>query len=348
MRVVEDVDENGAEVIRLARPGDEGWRRVQWPWYFAGRVDLLVRSRLTGVVWIVDHKTTTSPNGLASILMTDPQSPSYAWLIANALGERVAGFMWNIVDSSPPGEPRVLKNGDLSLAQRQKVPSWRIESYLAERGREAESALPDLRAAVADDLADLRASLRDAETRLADLSQRPTGDDLADNASEIAKLEREIGQIRKKTEKLLAPIDAVERRVEPSEEERQFVEEQRIRIDPRWAVVEQHAISLDDLRMAGAEIHADAIRLARLYRDGLTDDRLALARTHPRVPVCRAPGAFCSYRGPCTSDGPVARAQFTVRAARSWVGAKQSSSTGSTSPVEETSTTPTNSGDFEW
>jgi len=274
MRIVEALDESGSPILRLARPGDEGWRRVQWPWLFAGRVDLVVASRRTGALWLLDHKTTTRPDGLASTLSTDPQAPSYAWTVEQSTGRRVAGFIWNIVDSARPGDPRILKSGRLSLAARQTVPSWKIEDYLAARNAE-------------------------------------TGETT-------------------------------------SEDESEFVAAQRARVDGRWSVFEQYGLRREDIEIAGREIHADAVRLAGLYRSGLVDDRRALATTHPRVPVCKASGAFCSYRGPCSSDGELARLAYESRPAREWRRPTSSSSLDSTTSAEATSATTSTAGDLGW
>lgn len=275
MKIVEDEDDSG-RFLRLARPGEQDWRRVQWPWLFAGRIDLVVANRRTGVLWLLDHKTTTRTAGLASTLSVDPQAPSYAWLVEQQTGSRVAGFMWNIVDSSAPGEPRILKSGKLSVASNQKVPSWKVREWLEAR-------------------------------------------------------ERDGG-------------------VEPSESEREFVEQQERAVDPRWCQIEQHGIGREEVAIAGVEIHATALRLAELYRNGLTDDRTALATTHPRVPVCRAAGAFCSYRGPCSADGPLARSAFETRPSRSWhrINPTTSPGEGSEAPAGVTPAPTNTNGDLGW
>ena len=277
MRVADDVDESGAPILRLAMPGDEKWKRVQWPWLFAGRCDVVLESRSTGKLWIMDHKTTNSPSSLISTLSTDPQSSSYAWLVSQALGRPVAGFIWNIVDSAAPSDVRILKNGKMSTASRQRVPGWKVRDYL-----------------------------------------------------ELRKLDEGI---------------------DPSPEELAFAEEQSTLIDHRYAWLEQWGVSQNETDLAAIEIYADALRIARLYRDGLIDDRLALASTHPRVPVCKAKGAFCSYRGPCSRDGELARMNFEIRPHRTWTrhivsdraGPDQTS--GEDDPrIQQV----TNSGGFQW
>jgi len=275
MRVVEDRDSDGP-LLRLAKPGEAGGRKVQWKWLFTGRVDVVLRNRISGSLWLMDHKTTAAPTGLASKLSTDPQSVSYAWLVGRALGAPVAGFLWNIVDSTGPSEVRILKSGKLSLAARQKVPSWRVEKWLQDR--------------------------LDAEG------------------------------------------------VEPTEAELEFVAEQRATVDPRWAMLDSLGFRQSDVEIAGVEIYADAIRLARLYRDGVIDDRSALAATHPRVPVCKAAGAFCSFRGPCSSDGDLARSGYEFRPARTWRPASSRSGSGSTTHSDSAVavSNPLTNGDLGW
>lgn len=71
----------------------------------------------------------------------------------------------------------------------------------------------------------------------------------------------------------------------------------------------------DERRRALLETYASAKRVAALHRaaaltaPGSKDLDVAF----PRVPICRGPGAFCPYRGPCLADGPHAREAFTVR-----------------------------------
>lgn len=266
MRIVEDADDDGP-FLRLARPGDKDWRRVQWPWVFAGRVDLVLRSRYSGALWLLDHKTTSQPTALASGLTVDPQSASYAWLVGQALGERVAGFMWNIVDSKAPASVRILKSGKMSTASNQRVPSWEVRRYLLDEGLPITDALSE------------------------------------------------------------------------------FIDNQAAIVDGRWSMLEQVGMAPQDVALAGVEIHADAVRLARMYRDGLIDDRVRLASTHPRVPVCKAAGAFCSYKGPCAADGEIARSQFQIRDARRW---RPAGSRVEAPATEQASTNPMTNGDLEW
>lgn len=63
------------------------------------------------------------------------------------------------------------------------------------------------------------------------------------------------------------------------------------------------------------EAYAYAKRVAGLHRSAAVSKpgSSELDLLFPRVPICRGPGAFCPFRGPCLADGPHAREAYTVR-----------------------------------
>ena len=237
IRVCEDSDESGS-FTRLARPGED-YKRVQWAWNFVGRVDLVLRNRRTGDLVLVDHKTTGRTTGLLSTLLSDTQAPSYAWMIEAATGDRVSGFMWNVVDSRGISDPVVLKSGKISTRAKQRVPTWRLDSFLRDRELDPEAYAT-------------------------------------------------------------------------------FRESTCVPFDRTLSFVEMMYFDRSDIERISREIFADATRIAGLYRAGCVNSSDAdLDLSHPRSPVCRLPGSFCSYRGPCVSRSETG-SEFTRIATVKW------------------------------
>jgi hypothetical protein len=97
-------------------------------WVFAGAVDLVVRDKLTGLIWIVEHKTTAERNldAYARKLHWDPQVRGYAWALSNPIPElstikeplEIAGVLYNVARKKAPAMPEPIKDGSrLSKAQ---------------------------------------------------------------------------------------------------------------------------------------------------------------------------------------------------------------------------------------
>jgi len=264
MLVVEEGDR-----IRPAGGGEAaGARLVQWPWVFVGRVDAILRHRTTGALWLLDHKTSSSPETFASGLSGDPQALGYVWLVeqavrAGALADvgvapdaRVAGFVYNIVSSSRQRRPEVLKKGGLSRAKA-VTPSWLYEEAIREN------------LLAVDDYADHLDLLRET-------------------------------------------------------------------VDRRLYLAEWVSVGHEDRERFRREVYADAVRIAGLYREAArAESILDLALSHPRTPVCRLPGGWCAYRGPCSQDGPDARRDYEVADGIYWTTTKAS---GVASPTPQLTT----------
>ena len=86
---------------------------------------------------------------------------------------------------------------------------------------------------------------------------------------------------------------------------------------------------LRDFGTAGAEVreryaeeaYATAARLARMHYDAASArDLTDLNVSFPRVPICRLPGGYCSYRGPCLQDGEEIRQNYEIGATQIWEG----------------------------
>jgi hypothetical protein len=94
--------------------GKKTWRR----WAQGGEMDLLIRERSTGLVWIVEHKTTAERDLIryGRKLRLDPQIRCYAWLLRDPIASisdvkvpvEVAGVIYNTLRKSVPRVPEML------------------------------------------------------------------------------------------------------------------------------------------------------------------------------------------------------------------------------------------------
>lgn len=101
-------------------------------WWFAGEIDMIVRERSTGLVWIVEHKTTDGGDlqGYCRRLHLDPQVRGYLWALTGPpddpdnpagavlrdlrytkIGAPIepAGVIYNVLRKAVPREPPPLK-----------------------------------------------------------------------------------------------------------------------------------------------------------------------------------------------------------------------------------------------
>ena len=117
--------------------------------------------------------------------------------------------------------------------------------------------------------------------------------------------------------------------------------------DPRLYVREPGGIGAVDLAAWHVETFAMAKRIAENRRNVVDAiDAGSVALLFPRQPVCRQPGGFCSYRGPCSSDGPDARRAFPVRQDPVWTDPALPLAAGSESAAPPV--TPTSEKEESW
>jgi hypothetical protein len=247
MLIIED-----GQKLRPARGGESDEARlVQWPWIYLGTIDVILRHRRTGTIWLMDHKTSGDPRGFLRDIVADPQSAGYVWMVETAIragdledlgvgrDAKVAGFVFNVMSSSKQRPPALLKKGGLSLAKA-ICPSWLWHETILKYGLNP--------------------------------------DDYAEH------------------------LDVV-----------------RSTVDTKLYIAEWASIGREDRERFRREVYADAVRISGLYREGARSrGALDLALSHPRVPVCRLPGGFCSFKGPCAQDGPEARADYLVSSGVFW------------------------------
>lgn len=84
----------------------------------SGRIDLVVEKE--NGVWIVDHKALASaPSDKA--LDLDDQLTAYCYIWARLTGTPPRGAYYNVLIKDPPKQPRMLKNGTLSMDKSQRT-----------------------------------------------------------------------------------------------------------------------------------------------------------------------------------------------------------------------------------
>lgn len=105
----------------------------------AGKIDVLVRRRNTQSLFIVDHKTSSSPNGYARKFEYEQQLQSYAALVRYEIehgelqhlkGNQIKGVIWDIAHSKIGAPPKPLKSKKLSTAKSRCAPSWLFEQAI--------------------------------------------------------------------------------------------------------------------------------------------------------------------------------------------------------------------------
>lgn len=82
-------------------------------WIFKGRLDLLIRDD-EGLLWLVDHKTTSSIPQPTAFHAMDPQLMLYPWAAERSRDLKIAGVIYNYVMSKAPTIPKLNRDGSLS------------------------------------------------------------------------------------------------------------------------------------------------------------------------------------------------------------------------------------------
>ena len=118
---------------------------LELPYYKIGRVDAIVRKRGTKSLFILDHKTTSSPSSYQKKFLYDIQLASYCALLLYEIHEgdlqhlkdhEIKGVIWDLCHSKIPDIPKLLKNGTLSKAR--SMPSWIYEQAIEHYGLDKE------------------------------------------------------------------------------------------------------------------------------------------------------------------------------------------------------------------
>ena len=99
-------------------------------------------------------------------------------------------------------------------------------------------------------------------------------------------------------------------------------------VDPRLYLRQWGEFTPKHLAAYEIELYADALRISKWMRNlpgtgrNMWVDNALVQEQWPRVPLCRGPGGFCSFVGPCLEDSQEARSTFKKRQQVRWLNKK--------------------------
>lgn len=289
---------------------------VLLPWYQLVKLDGVVQERRSGTLRTWETKTSGNPERFSQDLLLDTQLPGYVralWYVTQVLGHyggaQPGGWLWDVTSSAPQRDPSVNKDGRWS-AKQDGVPSWRwraaladepLPAGLAEREAERLEALVLTATAVYEAASD---AARDAGRGVAGAAAR---EQRGAAKAALASAKKQAQAMRNRAVGL------------------GMVQQSAETVDTRLYVRRWGRFTPEQLREYELELYADAVRIAGWLRaapgTGSTpwqqDERVALH--WPRVPLCRMPGGYCPFTGPCLEDSPEARASFDTLQPLRWI-----------------------------
>lgn len=100
----------------------------------AGVVDLALRERATGSLWLMDHKSFAPSrwSDINNVLGFDDQISGYMSAVSYVEGVAPVGFIYNVLLKRVPSAPKVLKNGSLSKSVDQNTTPELYRAAIAE------------------------------------------------------------------------------------------------------------------------------------------------------------------------------------------------------------------------
>lgn len=141
------VEEGGRWRMATAEDRGRPVATARWPWYQLGKLDAVGQDRRTGALWVIEHKSSQSPEQFFRGLSVDPQTTTYLRLLERAAaagrygaGARVAGYLYDVASSSMQHDPKILKptknqpGPTFSVAKDAGVPSWRFRAAIRREG----------------------------------------------------------------------------------------------------------------------------------------------------------------------------------------------------------------------
>ncbi|MGI9554806.1 MAG: PD-(D/E)XK nuclease family protein [Vampirovibrionia bacterium] len=121
------------DCYKLATPSTINKIEKEMPFFVIGRADAIVQSRVSGELFIYDHKTTASINRFLSSHEVDPQLCSYAAMLEYEKNSgylqgykqcKIGGVIYGLTHNGSTNPPKPLKTGGYSKAKSNKSPSW--------------------------------------------------------------------------------------------------------------------------------------------------------------------------------------------------------------------------------
>lgn len=109
---------------------------------YSGTIDRICEDIEDGSLWAVDYKSAAA---IATLhYMTDPQIGAYMWAMPYIYpGKTIGGFLYQQHKKSLPNPGRILKNGEVSLAQNQMTNHYMYKQSLLQQYGELSKASPD-------------------------------------------------------------------------------------------------------------------------------------------------------------------------------------------------------------
>lgn len=100
-----------------------------------GRLDLVLRDRITGLTWLVEHKSTVNVPDVG-VRLWNLQTILYAAKLERTRGITVDGILWNYVRTKPPTVPALLKGKRPALTRRADLDTtWEVyEEEIRQQG----------------------------------------------------------------------------------------------------------------------------------------------------------------------------------------------------------------------
>jgi len=309
---------------RLATGHDrpEVCQLVALPFYQLCKLDAVVVNNSDGKLWAWETKTSGSPERFSQDLLLDTQLPGYTralWYVTQELGAwgglRPGGYVWDVTSSQRQDDPRTLKDGSTSTASAQRVPSWRWNQHLQAQGLNTGSAERQQALQRAAHAAAAQVSLEGLLEPLEDAAKAAGRGSAGAPAREARDAVRSQAKAAKATAKQLQHV--ADLLAMPAQA--------LATVDPALYVRRWGEFTPDQLRAYEVELYADAVRLSGWMRalpgtgEGRWHDSDRVALTWPRVPLCRQPGGWCSFTGPCLEDSPEARDSFETRQPLRWL-----------------------------
>jgi hypothetical protein len=245
--------------------GEGSVRRVRWPWYQVGYLDVLGCDRVTKLGWVIDIKGSGQPSRYPKGMGVDPQLPGYCWLLEGHLQDLgcsgIAGFMYDVSNTKYQPDPHELK--------------W------------IPPKMDDLKAMV--EAKGIKVTGRKSEDYCQALGIVPGhgGFSVAMNSG--------VPSWRYEWAIKAAGVDRA-----PYEEHLQYLAET---VDPGLYSRPWMRYGESHRQRYGREIYAKAVRMHLLRKAAAgCDDAEGLDVLFPRTPVCTVPGSGCGYSDLCAAE----------------------------------------------
>ncbi len=286
-------DESGdwfmTETGELHNVAPDDIRRVTWPWYQVGAIDAVGADRQTSVGYVIDAKSTTTPDKFIGSMSYDPQLPGYCWALEPHLEHfglsRIAGFMYDVANTTFQREPKELKWKPPKVAD--------MKAELKAQGGEPKGL----------DAAELQTALG-IQPGHGGFSTARSGEALSVPSWRFE-----------------AAITAAGLSQSDYGEHVDWLFENN---DAKFYKREDDTIGPESMARYGRETFAKVQKIAALRRAAArskgSDD---IEVRFPRTPICTMPGGTCAFKGICSQDSPGGRERYSEREATTWSTVQQ-------------------------